>query len=175
MKHLPPQKLNPQPPTDPQSGHRISLHGLAQIDQKCQIWAKFGRFWAKNPSFYWRNQKFCYPHNGKPTYAPCSYSFLVRNWTKCAKNGNIWPKMTKNADFGPNLAIFGPNILIFMGLSKSFGTNITENHFGNLFALFFGHALDQVGQKCRYLAQNASFGPNLAVFGSQIQFFGGRE
>ena len=38
----------------------------------------------------------------------------------------IWPKMTKNADFGPNLAIFGPKILIFMEVSKSFGTNITE-------------------------------------------------
>ena len=35
--------------------------------------------------------------------------------------------MTKNADFGPNLAVFGPKILIFMGVSKSFGTNITEN------------------------------------------------
>ena len=80
--------------------------------------------------------------------------------------------MTKNADFGSNLAVFGPKILIFMGVSKSFGTNITENHFGNLSALFFGHALDQVGQKCRYLAQNASFGPNLAVFGPQIQFLG---
>ena len=30
--------------------------------------------------------------------------------------------MTKNADFGPNLAVFGPKILIFMGVSKSFGT-----------------------------------------------------
>ena len=79
--------------------------------------------------------------------------------------------MTKNADFGPNLAVFGPKSLIFMGLSKSFGTNITENHFGNLSALFFGHALDQVGQKCRYLAQNASFGPNLAVFGPKILIF----
>ena len=29
--------------------------------------AKFGHFWAKNPNFYLRNQKFCYPHNGKPT------------------------------------------------------------------------------------------------------------
>ena len=83
--------------------------------------------------------------------------------------------MTKNADFGPNLAVFGPKILVFMGVSKSFGTNITENHLDNLSALFFGHALDQVGQKCQYLAQNASFGPNLAVFGSKIQFFGGRE
>ena len=43
-----------------------------------------------------------------------------------AKNGNIWPKMTKNAYFGPNLAVFWPKILIFMGVSKSFGTNITE-------------------------------------------------
>jgi len=101
--------------------------------------------------------------------------FLVGHWTKCAKNGNIWPKMTKNADFGPNLAVFGPKILIFMGVSKSFGTNITENHLDNLSALFFGQALDQMGQKCRYLAQNASFGPNLAVFGPKIQFFGGRE
>ena len=83
--------------------------------------------------------------------------------------------MTKNADFGPNLAVFGPKILIFMGLSKSFGTNTTENHFGNLSALFFGQALDQMGQKCRYLAQNASFGPNLAVFGPKIHFLGGRS
>ena len=57
----------PQPPTDSPTGHRISLHGLAQIDQKCQFWAKFGRFGAKNPFFYLRNQKFCYPHNGKLT------------------------------------------------------------------------------------------------------------
>ena len=56
-----------------------------------------------------------------------------------------------------------------MGVSKSFGTNITENHKDNL---FFGQALDQMGQKCRYLAQNASFGPYLAVFGPQIQFLG---
>ena len=55
--------------------------------------------------------------------------------------------MTKNADFGPILAVFGPKILIFMGLSKSFGTNITENHLDNLFASFFGQALDQMGQK----------------------------
>ena len=51
----------------PKTGHWISLHGLAQIDQKCQFWAKFGRFGAKNPNFYWKNQKFCYPLNRKPT------------------------------------------------------------------------------------------------------------
>ena len=83
--------------------------------------------------------------------------------------------MTKNADFGPILAVLGPKILIFMEVSESFGTDITENFLINLIALFFGQSLDQMGQKCRYLAQNASFGPNLAVFGPKIQIFGGRE
>ena len=81
--------------------------------------------------------------------------------------------MTKNADFGPNLAVFGPKSLIFMGLSKNFGTNITENHLNNLSALFFGQALDQMGQKCRYLAENADFGLNLAIFGPNILIFRG--
>ena len=30
-------------------------------------------------------------------------------------------------------------------------------------------------QKCRHLAEIARFGPNLAVYGPKIQFFGGRE
>ena len=135
----------PQPPTDPQIGHQISLHGLAQIDQKCQFWAQFGRFLAKNPFLYWRNQKLCYPHNRKPTQAPCSQCWLVEHWTKCAKNGNIWPKMTKNADFGPNLAVFGPKILIFMGVSKSFGTNITETTW-TICPHRFWSAWEQMGQ-----------------------------
>ena len=91
------------------------------------------------------------------------------------QNANILPKMTKNAYFGPTLAVFGPKILIFRGESESFSTNITENHLNNLSALFFGQALDEMGQKCRSLAKNASFGPNLAIFGPKIQFFGGRE
>ena len=35
-------------------------------DQESIFWAKFGRFWAKNPNLYRRKQKFWYPHNGKP-------------------------------------------------------------------------------------------------------------
>ena len=54
-----------------------------------------------------------------------------------------------------------------MGVSKSFGTNITENHLGNLFALFFGQALDQMGQKRWYLAENAK----IRIFGAKSQFF----
>ena len=51
---------------------------------------------------------------------------MNKHWTRCANNGNIWPKMTKNAYFGPILAVFGPKILILMGVSKSFGTNIKK-------------------------------------------------
>ena len=62
--------------------------------------------------------------------------------------------MTKNSFFAPNLAFFGPKILIFMEVSKSFGTNITENH----------QELDQMGQKCQYLANLAVYGPKILIF-----------
>ena len=82
----------PQPPTDQPTGHQ--MHALAQIDQKCQFWAKFGRFWAKNLNFYWKKQKF---------------------------------------------------VLV---------PTLRKNHLRILFALFFGQAWDEMGQKYKYLAQN---------------------
>ena len=75
--------------------------------------------------------------------------------------------MTKNADFGPNLAVFGPKILIFMGVSKSFGTNITDNHLDNLSAFFFWSGSKSNGPKMPI------FGPNLAVYGPKILIFMG--
>ena len=51
----------PQPPTDPLTGRQRSLHGLAQIDQKSQFWAKFGRFGAKNPFFLLEKSKVLLP------------------------------------------------------------------------------------------------------------------
>ena len=46
--------------------------------------------------------------------------------------------MTENAYFEPNLAVFGPKILILTGGNKCFGIHLTEkNHLGTLFALFF--------------------------------------
>merc|ERR1712004_35559 len=46
--------------------NQMSRQGLAQNKQKCHFQAKLGCFWAKNPNFSWRNQKFCYPYNGSP-------------------------------------------------------------------------------------------------------------
>ena len=68
-----------------------ALMQQCHINQKCQFWAKFGRFWAKDPFFYWRNHKFCYPHNGKPTQPPCSHCFLV----------SIGQNVPKMAIYGP--------------------------------------------------------------------------
>merc|ERR1712012_1485791 len=90
---------------------------------------------------------------------------MCKKWQYLAQND-------KNADFGPNLTVFGPKILIFIRVSKTFGTNITENHLDNLSALFFGQAIDQMGQKCRYLAQNASFGQIWPFLGPKSKFSG---
>ena len=59
--------------------------------------------------------------------------------------------LAKNVSFGPNLARFWPKILIFMGVRKVL-VPTRKNHLGNLFELDFGRALDQMGQKCPYLA-----------------------
>ena len=91
-------RYNPRATTTNQSTNRAP-NEPAQNEQKYQ-------FWAKNPNFSWRNQKFCYPHNSKPTEAPSSNWFLVGHSTKCAKNGNIWPKMNKNANFGQKILFF---------------------------------------------------------------------
>ena len=54
-----------------------------------------------------------------PTYQKTYFAlfFLFGHGTKWTRMANIWPKMTKNAYFRPNLALFGPKILIFTGES----------------------------------------------------------
>ena len=77
-------------------------------------------------------------HNHQPTH---------QQGTKWA--GKAWPKMNKNANFGPNLVVFGQKILIFTGESKSFGTHITE-------------------KTPRHLVPN---GPKMPIFGQKSQFW----
>ena len=81
----------PQPPTNPPTGHQMSRQGLAQYDQF------LGKIVStKNPNFYWRKQKFWYPHNGS--------RFKVGRETKWAKNANNWPKKPIFAKYGRFLA-----------------------------------------------------------------------
>ena len=88
------------------------------------------------------------------------------------QNANIWPKLTKKAYVEPNLAIYESQILIFLGVNKIFGTLITERTPRQLVCIVFGRAWNEIGQKGRYLAKNASFGPNVAVLGPKIHFWG---
>ena len=81
--------------------------------------------------------------------------------------------LAKKTNFGPNLAVYGPKFLFFMGVSQSFVTKITEKPPRQLVRIAFWSAWDQMGQKGRYLAKNASFGSNLAVLGPKFHILGG--
>ena len=67
-----------------------------------------------------------------------------------------------------------------MGVSKSFGTNITENHLDNLSALFFwsvirsnGAKMPIFGPKCQFLAKFGRFWAKNPIFwGAGSKFFG---
>ena len=81
--------------------------------------------------------------------------FLGRHVTKWAKNAYIWPKMTKNVYFGPNLDVFEQKILTLGGGSKRFGTHISENILGTSTALLFGWApIGRWGQNVQFWPQN---------------------
>ena len=76
--------------------NQMSRQGLAQNEQKCHFRAKFGLFWAKNPNFYWRNQKFCHPHTENPPRHLVHIGFwsdIGQNVQKMAIFGPKWPKM----------------------------------------------------------------------------------
>ena len=65
-----------------------------------------------------------------------------------------WPRLTKNANFGPNLVVFGQKILFFTGEIKRFVTYITENPPRHLVHIVFWSGIGQNVQKWQYLAQN---------------------
>ena len=63
------------------------------------------------------------------------------------------PAMVGNANFGPNLVIFGQKVLFFTGENKSFVTHITENPPRHLVHIVFWSGIGQKVQKM------AIFGP----------------
>ena len=66
--------------------------------------------------------------------------------------------MTKNAYFGPNLAVLGPKILILTGGNKTFGTHLTEKQPTHL-----AHIV--------YWSGMGSNGPKMPIFGQKSQFW----
>ena len=71
--------------------------------------------------------------------------------------------MAQRAYFGATMAVLKPNILIFVGGSKSFGTYISKNYPGtSLGFIFFARAWHQWARKANVWpkrAKNVNFGP----------------
>ena len=97
--------------------------------------------------------------------------FFGQALDQMGQNANIWPKMTKNAYFGPNLAVFGLKILICTGASKSFGNHIMKKPPGQLVRIVFWSAWEQIGQnadiwqkKCQFWAKFGCFWAKYPIF-----------
>ena len=118
----------PQPPTNPPTGHQMS-----QQWKKMPNSGQIGSFLGKKSFFYWRNQKYCHPH----TENPPKHLVHIGFWSDIGQNVKKWQYLAQNDQkcrFWTKFGRFRPKILIFKGVSKSFGTNITENHQDNLSA-----------------------------------------
>ena len=77
-------------------------------------------------------------------------------WSGIGQNVKKWQYLAQNDQksiFWTKFGRFGPKILIFMGVSKSFGTNITENQPRHLVHIVFWSGIGQNVQKM------AIFGP----------------
>ena len=98
------------------------------------------------------------------TEKPPRHLARIVYWSGMGPNGPKMPIFGQKSQFWANLAIYGPKILIFMWVSKSFGIHITEKPPRQLVRIVFRSGIGLNGPKCPYLAKNASFGPNLAVF-----------
>ena len=73
----------------------------------------------------------------KTTEAPSSHSFIGQARNQMGEKCQYLAKTTKNAYFWPNLAVFGPKILISKGGIKRFGTHIIENPTRHLVRIVF--------------------------------------
>merc|ERR1712004_879195 len=87
--------------------------------------------------------------------------------------------LTKNANFGPNLVVFGQKILFFTGEIKSFVTHITENPPRHLVRIVFwsgirsnGPKMPIFGPKCQFLAKFGLFWAQNPIFlGQGVKFW----
>ena len=143
------------------TGHQMSLQSLFTCARESIFLGKNGRFQFKDPYHFVREQKFWYPYIKKPLTHLVCIVLLVGHCTKWIRKANIWPKQMHI--FWPNLAYFGPKILIFTGGSKSFGTHVTEppRHLVRI-VFWSGKAPNRLkmpifGQKCQFSAKFGRF------------------
>ena len=85
-----PARYSPRATTTNQPTNRAPNKLARLICAKESIfWDKNGRFWAKHPNNFVREEKFWYTHIRKPLRHLSHIHLLVRHETKWAKNANI--------------------------------------------------------------------------------------
>ena len=85
-----PARYSPRATTTNQPTNRAPNKLARLICAKESIfWDKNGRFWAKHPNNFVREEKFWYTHIRKPLRHLAHIHLLVRHETKWAKNANI--------------------------------------------------------------------------------------
>ena len=93
------------------------------------------------------------------------HCFLVGHITKGIRKANIWPKMTKNAYFGPNLPVFWAKILFFLAREQKFW-------YANIRKIIAPIWTRKTNIRPT-MTKMVILWPNLALFWPKIHFLGG--
>ena len=96
---------------------------MAQNDQKCIFRTKFGLFGPKILILTGGSKSF----GTHVTEKPHRHNVCIISWSAIGPNRPKCQYLAKKANYGLNLAVNGPKILIFMGVSKNIGTHISHN------------------------------------------------
>ena len=103
---------------------------------------------GQNWSFFGKKSKFSVMlPTYRKTYLGTLFALVFgRAWDEMGKKWQYLAQNDQKCIFWTNFGRFWPRILIFEGVSGSFGTNITENHLETLSALFWS-GMGRNGQK----------------------------
>ena len=161
---------------------------MAKLAQNWLFWPNIGIFGPFGPMPDQKTMQtrclgvfFCYVNLSSPSSS--LFQAMNQMVQKCRY-------LAKNVSFWPNLALYGPKILIFMGVCKSFGTHITEKTPRQLVCIIVWSATGSnrpkmpiFGQKCQFWAKfgrfwawplgtkMCNFDPKIGIFWAKCQFF----
>ena len=96
-------------------------------------------------------------------------------WLGMGPNGPKMPIFGQKSQFWAKLSRFWPKILIFMGISKRFGTQITEEPPRQLFRIVYWSGMGPNGPKMPIFGKKCKFCAKFGRFLAKNPFFGGME
>ena len=135
-----------------------------------QIWS----FWGKKSFFFTWEIKSFVTHITENSPRHLVHIVFGRSLDKMCKKWQYLAQDDKNTDFGPNLGVFGPKILIFKGGNKTFGTHISGNLLDTCFVLKYWPARlqwDARDEKVQFWLQNFDILDQKSIFFVESRFF----